>query len=287
MPPLIHDPFAIESPDELLTEGQRRKRSGKPVKFYATIQGNFVKFKMSGGLVHPPPDRTGTHIGMMSKASRLKLLSLVNRMDWRESPVTLFVTLTYPDTIVHRDYDRRSRDRAVWMRYIEKHLGRKVPSIWRVEWMPRKSGEYIGRLMPHWHLLLPNTEFLSKYIVREWWRRAIGHDSTYLDVHVKRVIGVDGAIRYLAKYVSKQAALGIVAYHNSGFRFGRHWGCTRKDLLPMCPIDIQRELHQNEIEAVRGMGATMNPHYEVDSGAGYTLLGKAMADFWREFLNDT
>lgn len=285
MPLLVSDPFAIVDDEPFLPLAKRVRKAQEKVRWTVTIQGSCVKFKRSGGPMHEPPTRLDTQLGPFSKASRLRLLSFMNKVDWSLIPEPCFVTLTYPDTVIHRDYARRSLDRFLFLRYLEKHRKAKTPSIWRVEWKPRKTGRYKNKLMPHWHLLLPTVTALNENVVRDMWRKSIGHDDTYLDVDVRSVTGELGAVKYLAKYVSKQQSLGILAYRNTGFRFGRHWGITRKSLIPMAPITVQRELTEDEILAAKQFAAGLWKHYDFDEGAGFTLLNPQLAKEWKEFLD--
>lgn len=284
MPLLVRDAFAIEDREPFVPLGRRVRKAQEKVRWHVVIQGACTKFKRTGGPAYEPPTRLDTQIGPFTKASRLRLLSFMNKIEWDLYPKPLFITLTYPDTVLHRDYARRSMDRFLFLRYLEKHVGEKCPSIWRVEWKPRKTGKRIGKLMPHWHLLMPTLTALNENVVREWWRKSIGHDDTYLDVDVRQVEGHLGAVKYLAKYVSKGLSLGILAYRNSGFRFGRHWGITRKALIRLAPITVQRELTEDEIEAVKQFALHTWPNYDMDEPNGYTLLNPKLAKEWKEFL---
>lgn len=220
-----------------------------------------------------------------SKQSRLRLLTFMNQVDWQRIPLVTFVTLTYPDSVVHRDYKIRSRDRFLFLRSLEKHLGKQVGCIWRVEWKPRKSGKFVGRLMPHWHLLLADACNVSNRVVNPLWASAIGNKGKYVNTDCRVIEGVEGAIKYVAKYCSKQLTLGITAYRNSGFNFGRHWGICRKPLFPLCPAVLKRELNAEEVEAVRYYGNSIWAWYDEKTGKGYTLLGQGTRVWWQDFLD--
>jgi len=284
MPLLVKGRDTYAEAQRILRLAKLLKPEPQPERWHVAIQGSCVKFKRTGGDLVEPPDRRGTAIGPFSRASRLRLLSYMNKIDWSITPEPCFVTLTYPDTVIHRDYSRRSLDRFLFLRYLEKHRKAKTPSIWRVEWKPRKTGELVGKLMPHWHLLLPTVTALNENVVREMWRRSIEHDLSYLDVDVRIVKGELGAVKYLAKYVSKNLALGIYAYRNSGFRFGRHWGVTRKALIAMQRIVLDRYLTDDETDAVIQYAALTWPNQGTESPHGYTLLNPELARAWAEFL---
>lgn len=284
MPLLVMDQFAIEDNEPFVPLRQRLRDTQQKVRWTVTIQGSVVKFKKTGGVLYIPPSRANSEIGPMSRNSRLRLLAFINKIDHSQNPSPAFVTLTYPDTVVHRDYRRRSTDRFLFLRYLEKHRSEKTPSVWRVEWKPRKTGRYVGKLMPHWHLFLLTVKQLNEDSVREMWRKSIGHDDTYLDVDVRFVEGPEAAAKYVAKYCSKQYALGITAYHNSGFRFGRHWGITRKAMIPLQPVVVSRELTEDEVDCVQQFAPSIWPTYDKDVDGGFTLLSGKMAKEWKEFL---
>jgi len=85
-----------------------------------------------------------------------------------------FVGLTYPDSIVEKYHgqiggfdsfvERAKDDLAAWI----KRLQREVPgaaTLWRIEVQDRKSGRFIGDLVPHFHLLvfnIPYTEYQAE-----------------------------------------------------------------------------------------------------------------------------
>ena len=170
------------------------------------------------------------------------MLRFLNKIDYSKIGASLFVTLTYPDHVRREDYRLRSIDRAVFLRHVERELGCKVACVWRIEWEERKSGAYTGKLAPHFHLMLTGVEYLAWQFVRERWRETIRSGEGPLVTEVKRIYNEDGACRYLSKYVSKYRSLDISAYHNSGLKFGRHWGVCRRELIPLCPVVVQRNL---------------------------------------------
>ncbi len=171
------------------------------------------------------------------------------------------------------------------MRFVEKHLGRHVAAVWRIEWEERQSGKYTGKLAPHFHLMLFGVEYLGWQKVREWWRRALRAGDGPLVTEVKRIYNEDGACRYLSKYVSKYRSLDISAYHNSSLKFGRHWGILRKELIPRCPVVVDRVLTDQEAQMVRDFGAMRWKDYDAAVGHGFTLLGKRYADGFAKSLN--
>lgn len=273
------------TPDEAkcFLEEMRRHRAAN-LTWRAAVQGNVVRVYRIG-CPAPETNRKGKKpIGVWTHQSRMKLLRFLNKIDYSKIGSSLFVTLTYPDHVRREEYRLRSRDRYVFLRSLESYLGCHAACVWRIEWEERKSGAYTGMLAPHFHLMIFGVPFLPWQKVREWWRQAIGAGEGPLVTDVKRIYNENGACRYLSKYVSKYLPLDIGVYHNSGLQFGRHWGVTRKELIPLCPIAAERQLTDDEIKIVRKFAAARWTHYNAESGGGYTVLGEKLAKSFTAFL---
>lgn len=217
----------------------------------------------------------------------MRLLLYCNRIDWAAIKRTWFITLTYPDEVHHHDYRERAKDRYIFLRDLETSVNDYVPAIWRVEWMPRKTGKHIGLLFPHWHVLVCNVDHLDEQEVREMWGKTIHYKEKDLQVKVKEVTGELGAVKYIAKYVSKEGLLDISAYHNNKFRFGRPWGVTRKKLWPISPVTISRQLTDNEIMQARWFADRNILHYDSNLGGGFTILSSDVTHMWEEMRDCT
>jgi len=218
------------------------------ITWTARVQGRCVEISQRGFTPLPCTKEHGDVIGPWSRESRMRLLRYLNQIDYGKLPPGVFVTLTYPDHVLRTTYKQRSVDRAVWIRYVEKNLGRHVPAIWRIEWEERKSGMYTGKLAPHFHLMLFGVEEKWKAWGRDWWRKTIKSGPGPLVTECKSIYNQDGACRYLSKYVSKYRSLDIAVYHNSQIEFGRHWGVLREKEIPLCPVTVERELTPGEQE---------------------------------------
>lgn len=272
------------SNDWLRSERLERKAQRQSVKWYCKVQGSCVEVIRQLPLFLCPLPPTKKKVGPMSRQSRMNLLRFVNRIDWSKVSSTMFLTLTYPDSVYRESYAERSRDRFVFLRYMEAHLASKVASLWRVEWMPRRTGKFVGKMFPHFHLLLFDVFALEETLVRESWRKTIRHDDTYLSVKVKPVYGEMGAVKYISKYVSKAGTLDIRAFHNSDFPFGRSWGVTRKHLIPLCPIAVLKKLSKEEVEFAKRYAEETFPQYDAETGGGFTLLSPIAAEMFRDRL---
>jgi hypothetical protein len=126
----------------------------------------------------------------------------------------------------------------LFIKTIERKLGKGFGVVWRQEWALRKTGEFKGHFRPHYHLLIIGCNYLDKELVRDSWRKAIKFNGGPLATDVRRIIGTDGAIRYVAKYISKNPSLDIGTKLDKGWIMGRFWGVRRPGLIPMCPVEI-------------------------------------------------
>jgi len=283
-------PLLVRDLDDLTPEAanafkeeMRRHRGGNPT-WRVEIRGTLVHFFRVGCEAPLQIKCKREAIGPWSQQSRSKLLRYLNKIDYGRIPSSVFVTLTYPDHVVPETYRERSQHRAVWVRYLEENLQRPVPIVWRIEWEERKSGAYTGKLAPHFHLMVFGVRFIDHENVREWWRKAIKAGEGPLITEVKAIYNEDGACRYLSKYVSKYRSLDISTYHNSGLKFGRHWGILRKELIPLCPVAVERSLDDAEAKIVRQFKAARSKWYDAETGGGYYLLGKEHAKRFAAWL---
>lgn len=241
--------------------------------WFLKIQGECVEVSrhLSYSKSRPGPRRLA--VADFSRHSRMRLLRTIAHIDWPRLGKSLFVTLTYPDKVGETTYEQRTKHRYLFMRYVEGHLLRHVPSFWRVEWVPRKSGARAGKVTPHFHLLLGGVEFLNHRKVRKWWRTIV-HVNGPLCTDVQCVGSDSQVVAYLCKYASKNPSLDYAAYLNSVSRMGRHWGLTRKHLFPWHDISTLRELTDEQAKLARSLGAEYIDTYDQTRGGSFTILGK-------------
>ncbi len=175
-----------------------------------------------------------------SKASRRRLLRLLNSVDRESAPLPYFVTLTYHRTWPH-SHEGRKRHLDAFRKRLERKLGR-FSSVWRLEFQKRGA--------PHYHLLLflepgqvaanvgqgrrgLEREALTKLqcMVSWFWNAVAEPDSREhlaAGTNVQRVRSWRGVNAYAAKYMGK---LETLAPSSAGI--GRFWGVWRRDLLPI------------------------------------------------------
>jgi len=258
--------------------GLEKVSTSLAVLWHVSIQGRLVQFYRSGVEMPHREKLRRDAIGPWSMQSRMRLQKLLNTVDSSKVNPAVFITLTYPDHVRRLEYKERSVDRAKFWRYVESYLGRNVPAFWRIEWEERKSGAYTGKLAPHFHLMAFGVPFLPWQDVREWWRKSIGAGDGPLSTEVKRIKGVDAVSRYVSKYVSKYRSLDISTYHNSGIKFGRHWGVLRPEMVPYAPVVLERLMTTKEIDRVQRYAQSKWSWYDKDLNGGYSLFGKKWAD---------
>ena len=192
---------------------------------------------IGGGLVTAKPSRPA---GMSSRpdvgglrggvtgfsfASRRRLLRLIASTEKAIRP--LFVTLTYPDIF--------SSDPADWKRDIDK-LGKRIARkfgqaglVYRIEFVKRKSGESVGQIAPHFHLLVWGEAILPfrEYIGQAWYAVVGSGDERHLraGTSVERVKSWNGVMSYVSKYIAKEQVY-------PGNWYGRVWGVIGRENIP-------------------------------------------------------
>jgi hypothetical protein len=201
------------------------------------------------------------------------MLKTIAKIDWGRVPYGVFLTLTYPDALWEVDYYRRTMNRSVFLRDLEKHLDREVSVLWRVEWVKRKSGARKGQYAPHIHMMCLGIRFVAAAFVRQTWRSAL-QCSGPLATDVRGVTGNEGCGRYLAKYISKAPSLDNAAYLNRPWMAGRTWGLTRPNLVPWADVEHDREIGEEEYRAAMEAHLAMATHPGAAAQESFTLLGE-------------
>lgn len=245
--------------------------------WYLRVQGQCVECSRHLSHSQFKAGTTRDNITGMSKSSRMRMLRAVAKINWTTFENSLFITLTYPDQCIESSYRERTKHRYLFHRYIEKHLGRKIPAIWRVEWKPRRSGPNTGKLVPHLHLVVFGVRFIAHGTVRAWWRTIL-HAVGPLMTDVRKITGESSAAKYICKYVSKIGSLDYAAYLNNNVVNGRHWGFVRKGLIPVHDIAVMTKLTDVEVDSLKACALQAYPDYGKAFDGGFTLFGKHVAE---------
>jgi hypothetical protein len=221
-----------------------------------------------------------------SRSARLRLLKEVATIDWRNAGKCLFLTLTYPDEIGPCTYKERTTQRTLVMRRIEKYLGRKVATLWRIEWQDRKSGSRKGELMPHLHILLFGVDYLPWADLRQWWRECLGYGGT-LHTFVQLIDGAEGTAKYAAKYAAKDCSSSLVNAAYLDRLSGRSWGFTRKGQVPKHEKRVFRDLTEVQERQLRATGKLLTHNPTEGEIGSYTLLGEVGRQVARLLLDSS
>jgi hypothetical protein len=91
-----------------------------------------------------------------SFGSRRRMLDRLNQVS-KGADLPDFVTCTYPDQAFNDSVTEFAKRAKNDMASLVKRLSRVCPSacgFWRIEWKARKSGLHVGKLFPHFHLLV-------------------------------------------------------------------------------------------------------------------------------------
>jgi len=91
-----------------------------------------------------------------SFGSRRRFLDRTNQVSCAAELPT-FVTMTFPDDCYRDTVAEFAKVAKLHLDALLKRLRRACPSacgIWRIEWKARKSGLHVGKLFPHFHLLV-------------------------------------------------------------------------------------------------------------------------------------
>lgn len=214
----------------------------------------------------------GTITGL-SRSARFRLLKFMACIKWENIGPSLFVTLTYPDEKCNVEQAERGRQRFLWWRHLEGFLRRHVSGIWRLEWKKRQSGEYTGWVVPHLHMMVFGVEYLHWTRVREWWA-AVLHHSGPLATDVERIKDKEKVAVYIAKYMAKateDASLDYSAYLNNS---GRHYGFTRKSLIPLHEPQIELGIDEEDEAFLREFAAARLGWFDGRSDLSFTLIGE-------------
>ena len=144
------------------------------------------------------------------------------KLDKKNNPLPLFITLTYPDQFPE-DPKKWNAHLANWRRRYERKWGR-TGIVFRKELQTRKSGQNAGRVAPHFHMLvfLRGTDL---HAFRAWlsltWYEIVGSgDERHLrsGASCERARSWKQTGAYLSKYVAK------LDVDSPSAEIGRHYG---------------------------------------------------------------
>ena len=169
-----------------------------------------------------------------SKASRRRMMNIMNQQ--RDGVPKTFVSLTYADEALFNKDGRRISHPADWKRHLEmlrKRIERNFPDLkglWRIELKNRKSGEFVGKIAPHYHILIWNIDpdfvvdngtTFEQWLQQAWFEILDTELQKHFEhgTHVSQVKSTRHAIFYVSKYVAKMDDEFFDRY-----LIGRRWG---------------------------------------------------------------
>lgn len=241
-----------------------------------SIQGNLVEYKVHQKINTPVGCKRGT-INDFSPGARLRMLKDFHRINFADHVEPLFMTLTYPDHLANPSHEQRNIHRKVMARHLEKETGEKVPAAWRIEWMPRKSGQIMGEVCPHWHWMIFRHRYISYDAVNRAWKKTIGADG-YVRTEIKRVDRGKAILLYMAKYISKEAVPLSLVYDAKQNSLGRAYGWLRKGVIPMYPQNSFYPLPDDARATLMRLAEERLPWIAEGRERSFTLLGEVAAD---------
>lgn len=121
----------------------------------AATNGRWLNIKFPGSGPGGAPGRRKECRGFSASARR-RMMDRLNQVS-TAAALPYFVTLTLPDDVFTGNPTEFAESAKVYLANIQKRTGRICPgasAFWRIEWQPRKSGVYQGKLVPHFHLMV-------------------------------------------------------------------------------------------------------------------------------------
>lgn len=214
------------------------------------IQGTYLRWQVAQP---PPPAHPPGKRGLVlhfSQASRLRMISLFNKLDPDCFGKVLFLTLTIPDTIDVSDQRRGKVWRSEFHRRVEHHLGHGVTGVWRQEWEKRKSGQLVGEYRPHYHVVILRERWIDKEFVRDAWQQTLRVE--YARTEIKEGKNKKNTLAYVAKYAAKVGEIvPLSLLHTDEVCGSRQWGVFRKNLLPFAEAFTWEGEETEEIASLR------------------------------------
>jgi hypothetical protein len=205
-------------------------------------------------------------------SARLRMMRTVSQIEWGWCMQSLFITLTYPDKYLRATSHERNQDRHWFLRSMENYLGKKVGALWRLEWVPRKSGEKKGQWEAHVHLIVFGVKWFPMEVCNSAWRVALGAVG-YVRTEVKGIRGGRDVAKYVSKYVSKKAENGSLVNSTYLNAPGRHWGIHRRDLIPFGNRIVMAQLTQEEIRLAENAACCTFRFFTRGADQGFALFG--------------
>jgi hypothetical protein len=263
----------------------RTKRLGKKkereITYTLDMQGKRITLKMNLKTTRRKVYTTRSPIYEFSRRARARKLRRIAEVNWAETGDVQFITVTYPDSVSDHTMEERKTHRFLLNRWICRVVGRPLACFWRVEWMPRLTGEFVGELRPHMHFLYLKTPHIPEQDIRLRWQSILGV-SQYVQVKIKHLVQAEKVAVYVAKYCSKEQTntyLDCVPKRN---RTGRHAGELRRSLIPVHKQEVIERVNQAIVLALKRRACEILWWYDPLFDEGFTILGQDAVDLIRD-----
>jgi len=213
-------------------ESAQNKRQHQKKHIEVNVHADMLKVKVNSQKlgVKDSPGRGGGIRGEItgfSRASRKRMIETMASV--RNTGSMLFLTMTFDDSVLLDLNDNLLPMFETFRRRFERAYPTWA-ALWRKEWQDRKSGEFVGLFVPHFHMIIftgvhyekAELEALSESF--SVWGKEAWHEITSSADENHLVYGFDvspiksrkHAYYYVSKYVAKHS--------NHGEFSGRHWG---------------------------------------------------------------
>jgi hypothetical protein len=223
------------------------------LEILAHIYPNMTKFQP--GTPKPMRELERKGGGVRRKITRLSRKSrnhMIEKLCRLEELPDYFLTLTLADSFIDRQYGEYPGPEEL-SRRIHRDFNKwtQRPAfqacvrwyMWRLEFEPRKSGEYIGKMFPHMHMMVALKQMGSEQvelaqvwrIMTEWNLQVKGcDDHLRVTLHRKSYQKLDGrklVYTYFSKYSAKTSEPIEMIDNETGEVFhvpiGRQWGFSK------------------------------------------------------------
>lgn len=178
--------------------------------------------------------------------------------------------------------EERKTHRFLINRFICKLVGKQLPCMWRVEWMPRLSGQFIGEYRPHMHLLYFTCPRICEMKIRLFWMKMLGVRQ-FTQVKVKSLEIPEAVAVYVSKYCTKEQLPLVLDYVPKRNRTGRHAGELRKELIPTHPFEVVTMIEAGIVKMLRQRACDTLWWYDERYDEGFTILGQEALDLIKDF----
>jgi len=209
---------------------QNNKPANAPRKYRddtmrVDIHADMVKIKAMKPAENDNVPKRG-EISSFSRKSKQRLMMLL--ADEIRVP-DIMITLTFSDDCYINWMDNFKKNLEAFRRRLERAY-EGISAIWRLEIETRKSGEWSGQPMPHFHLIIwlpPAAKDTFDYrhsiddlhLWSKWWHeitQSQDENHKYRGFHISKIRSRRHSYHYVSKYVSKSSV--------DNLSVGRRWG---------------------------------------------------------------